>query len=300
MIRPWIAAQESAMEQGVQIAKWLSGPAKKLLRLAPALPYVGQAFGRAGPFYFSIVRSQFICVDDLERRGSGLSLKDVFGLISFLREQRACKIALLLNVDALAEEERSEFDTLFEKVIDAQLIFSPSAEEATQIALARKDDVTEFLRKYCVALNISNIRVIKKIERLIRQIVPLLSQLAPELTQQTVHSITLFGWTKFQPKLAPPFEFYRTSSIARYLDHKDGKEFTEEERRWNDALDRYQFRNMDDFDLALAKFVDTGVLDSTEISTEASKQNEKVKLTRESNALEAAWRPFHDFIRRKS
>jgi hypothetical protein len=102
--------------------------AAKLLQLAPALPFVGKFFEKAGPLYFSAVRSQIVCIDDLERRGDGLSLKDVFGLTSFLREQRACKIVLLMNVEAL-EEDRATFDALFEKVIDAQLIFAPTAEE---------------------------------------------------------------------------------------------------------------------------------------------------------------------------
>jgi hypothetical protein len=114
----------SAIDKGLQLANIASTNVKKLLRLAPALPYVGKVFDRAGPFYFSIVRNQIICIDDLERRSQDLTLKEVFGLISFLREQRACKVALLFNVDSLSEKDRSEFDTLFEKVIDAQLIFA--------------------------------------------------------------------------------------------------------------------------------------------------------------------------------
>jgi hypothetical protein len=195
--------------------------AAKLLQLAPALPFVGKFFEKAGPLYFAAVRSQIICIDDLERRGDALSLKDVFGLISFLREQRACKIVLLMNVEAL-EEDEATFDTLFEKVIDAQLIFAPTAEEAAEIALAGQDEVGDLIRKNCIALGISNIRVIKKIERLIRQIIPLLVSFEAELTKQTVHSITLFGWSKFQPGLAPPSEFYRVSAVARYLEHKTG------------------------------------------------------------------------------
>lgn len=215
-------------------------------------------------------------------------------MVSFLREQRACKVVLLFNVDAL-EEDRSEFDTLFEKVIDAQLGFAPTAEDATEIALTQQDTVTRLLQKNCIALGISNIRVIKKIQRLVLQITPLLTDFEPEITQQTTHSITLFGWTKFQPKIAPPYDFYRTSSIVRYVDQKNGKKLTPDETKWNDMLDRYEFSNMDDFDHALWAFVEAGVRDSPAIQKSAAEQNEKCKLMKKSNSLEAAWRPFHDF-----
>src|SRR5205807_10353636 len=58
------------------------------------LPYLGGALSKAQPLLFSAIRNQVICIDDLERRGSALSVKDVFGLISYLRDQRGCKVAL--------------------------------------------------------------------------------------------------------------------------------------------------------------------------------------------------------------
>jgi hypothetical protein len=156
---------------------------------------------------------------------------------------------VLLNEEALADD-KADFDRYFEKVIDAQLIFSPTATEAAQIALARRDTVTELIRKYCVSLNISNIRVIKKIERLVLQIVPQLKSFSAELTQQAVHSLTLFGWSKFQPGLAPPLEFYNTSSVERYLQQREAKsELSEEDKKWRALLTEYKFMNMDEFDL---------------------------------------------------
>lgn len=41
---------------------------------------------------FMTVREQVICIDDLERRGKNLDVVDVLGLISFLCEQRKCKV----------------------------------------------------------------------------------------------------------------------------------------------------------------------------------------------------------------
>ena len=71
---------------------------KQLVGAAAALPipYLGGALSKAQPLLFSAIRNQIVCVDDLERRGA-LPDKDVLGLISYLREQRSCKVVLLLN-----------------------------------------------------------------------------------------------------------------------------------------------------------------------------------------------------------
>jgi len=288
------APTDSKIAKGMHYLRSLSSKAKQLNQLASALPYVGQVLSKAAPLYFSLIRNQIVCIDDLERRGRGLDLKDVFGLISFLREQRACKVVLLLNEEALAED-KADFDIYFEKVVDARLVFSPTAVEATQIALPRHDSVIELLRRNCEALNISNIRVIKKIERLILQVVPHLKSLSPELTQQAVHSLTLFGWSKFQPKLAPASDFYRVGYFERYFARRAKKtEPSPEEEKWSALLTKYNFMNIDDFDRELMKFVDTGVLDISSFSASAAEHNRKIELQKKTGSLERAFRPFHN------
>ena len=64
---------------------------------------------------FASVRNQLICIDDFKRRGEGLKPKDVLGLISSLREQRNCKVVLILNYEHLDEEARQEFETHLER-----------------------------------------------------------------------------------------------------------------------------------------------------------------------------------------
>jgi hypothetical protein len=284
---------KTALEHGVHGAKSLAALAKKLSGAVSALPYIGDFLSKAGPLYFSLIRDQVICIDDLERRGIGLNVKDVFGLISFLREQRSCKVVLLLNADAL-EGEKLEFDKYFEKVVDAQLIFSPTAAEAAEIALTSKDKLTELLRIDSENLGISNIRVIKKVERLGRQIEPLLRRFAPEVMKSAVHSITLFGWSKFQPSLAPPLEYIGASSMGRFIAREQGKKATPEELKWDAILENYQFTHLDDLDRELLKFVDGGILDSSAVETRAEELDRQLALQKEAGSYEQAWRPFHD------
>jgi hypothetical protein len=289
-------------DKGAGILKRVASKAAKYSQLAQGLPTVGQLLSKAGPLYFSAVRDQIVCIDDLERRGATLELKDVFGLISFLREQRGCKVILLLNEEEL-KADKTEFDTHFEKVFDARLIFSPTASEALNIAIRNDDRASKLLRGYCEILNIANIRVIKKIERLIGQVLPHLAKYSPEIAQQAIHSLVLFGWSKFQPTKAPPLDYFHVSSVARYLEQKhktgaasenDKKAASENDKKWSALLSQYQFMNMDDFDAELMKFVNTGVLDVPSLAAKADEQNQKAEIQRKTGSLEKAWRPFHD------
>lgn len=173
------------VNQGLKVSK-------PLLDAVSLLPYIGGAISKAQPYLFGAIRNQIICVDDLER-ASGVSVKDVFGLISFLREQRSCKVILLLNEERLDGDSGTQFSSYFEKVVDAKLVFEPTAVDAAEVALG-KDYLSNQIREYSVKLGIRNIRVIKKIERMISMVLPLIERFGPEMVKQTVHTLTLFGW----------------------------------------------------------------------------------------------------------
>src|SRR5258705_83360 len=88
------------------------------------------------------------------------SYVSLFGLISYLSEQRRCKVCLILNEDAFGLEERAEFDRFFEKTIDAHIVFAPTARQCLDIGLPAGTPLNDRLRPYCLSLDISNIRVL--------------------------------------------------------------------------------------------------------------------------------------------
>lgn len=47
-----------------------------------------------------------ICIDDFERKGDKLTVKDVFGLISYLKEEKNCKVVVILNEEFLKKIRR--------------------------------------------------------------------------------------------------------------------------------------------------------------------------------------------------
>ena len=133
--------------------------------------------------FFLFVREQIICFDDLERAGKGLEAKDVLGLITFLKEQRRCKVVLLLNQEALDEVAGQDFRTQLEKVADITLEFSPSSAEAAAIAFNAENKISQQLKRQCEILGITNIRVMVKIRRLAERLETLLSEFDEESPQ---------------------------------------------------------------------------------------------------------------------
>jgi hypothetical protein len=280
-------------QRGKAAARSLAARAKKLSELAGALPWVGQALTRARPLYFSLIQNQIVCIDDLDRRSKNLDVKDVLGLVSFLREQRGCKVALLLNAEQL-DDKKEEFESLLEKVIETKVVLAPTAAESAAIALPTQDAISAALRDYCQTLGIRNIRIIRQIERLVRRVDELLHEFPDPIRKQAIHSLALFGWSKFDRENAPKMEFLTISSIERALARRDGTTTTKEEEVWEGMLAKYEFRRSDDFDLALLKYVDSMILDTENIITEARALQERQRIGELHGTFEGAWRSFHD------
>src|SRR5262249_33728812 len=150
---------------------------RRVLSKVPYFPGAKDAASLVQQLSFLSVRKQLICLDDLERKGDGLKIKEVLGLASFLKEQRRCKIVLILNDGAFDEAENDDFTLFFEKTVDSHVRFTPTAEECARIALPDSTELHARMRDLCVALEISNIRVIRRIERMARMLQPMLSPL---------------------------------------------------------------------------------------------------------------------------
>jgi hypothetical protein len=271
---------------------------KRLVGATAAIPMVGDALSKlTQPFLFSSIFNQIICIDDLERSGHGLTVKDVFGLISYLREQKGCKIAILLNEGKLKSgTSEAEFKEYFEKVIDAKLVFAPTPLEAAAIAFHDNDSVSTLLREYSVKLGIKNIRVMKKIERLARIVITAIPDMSNDIRRQTVHSLVIFGWCKFDSgSNPPPLEYLGEGALARSVEHQVSKtKASDEEQQWDAIQTSYGFGYADEFDLALMRFVDTSILDIDEVTLQIGKQEVALRRNKQSGSFDSSFRPLHD------
>jgi len=266
---------------------------KKALGAAKQLPGVKSYIGDIGPMLgFSLVKNAIVCVDDIERRGSNLSVRDVLGLVSNLKERKRCKVILILNDEAL-EKDKLDFDRYFEKVVDSSLKFAPTASESANIALALDTTIGKMLAAYCVTLGISNIRVIKKIERSVGQIESILKPFDAEVLKRAAQLITLFGWSIYEPDRAPPLEYLQRRKPALFSSQKKDTP-SETEASWNALLDAYGFSAMDEFCLVLVDAIRNGYFDPAAVQKHASELDKNIKLSQQGSSFQNAWRLYHD------
>lgn len=237
------------------------------------------------------MRNQIVCIDDLERIGEGLTTKNVLGLVSYLKEQRRCKVVLLLNDKELKGEQSSEFKKQLEKVIDVEMYFEPTPNEAVEIGTDPATQFQEKLKEICVSLHITNIRVIRKIERLAKRLHELLATFDKSVFDASLVSVILFGWMNYEQNQAPKIEYIKKFSVFGPLD-KDQPE-TDQEKGWRLAMNLIGFASFDSFDQTIFDSVQRGYFDVDLINKEAKNLENKLKYNNRDNAFTKAWDRYH-------
>lgn len=246
---------------------------------------------------FLSVSNQVICLDDIERKGKNLRTQDVLGLVSLLRDRRKCKVVLILNDNELEDEDKKQLARYHEKVIDSSLLFAPTPQDCVDIALPNARGPTISLSKHTVALGISNIRVIKKIERLVVQVAPLLQPYDSAVLEQAINRLALFGWAHFGRATDGDdslIEFLLKYRGNDWAGPPDPETLSEVEAKWVDLLDRYGFTSVDELDLVLLDAIKNGFVDTGRLTAHAKELDAKHKAAQSDKALNDAWSLVHD------
>lgn len=72
------------------------------------------------------------------------------------------------------------------------------------------------------------------------------------------------------------------------------KELSQNEKLWQSILSEYNFRETDEFDLVIAKAVETGYVDEIALNKEAEKINNQVIAKKSISSFSETWRLYHD------
>lgn len=285
------AGQEPGLKTLKKNATSLGNKAKKAIPFLQQLPYVkNYVGGGAAPLWFMWVRGTIVCIDDIERRGDKLTVRDVLGLVSHLKEQKKCKVVLILNDEKL-QGETENFRTYFEKVVDVSLHFEPTPEESARIALTESDKVSEWIAGCCMNLGIANIRIIKKIERAVRMVQPSLTEFDEAIWTQAVQSLVLLAWCVYEPGNAPPIDYVRAFNLYMLSIGEDP--VGEEEAGWNNTLMSYKFTSMSELDNVLLDGIRDGYFDIDTLKKHAADLDQEIKAGKAGDSFREAWEKFH-------
>jgi hypothetical protein len=239
-------------------------------KIAAILPYGDKAADLILPGAALLIKNQIICIDDIERTGDGLDVSDILGFVSMLREEKGCKVVLLLNEEGLGED-KAVFRKHLEKVVDQAIHYVPTAVESASAALDTTQPLDAALARQTEQLGITNIRVIKRIRRFLGYLVLELAGMHPSISEQAIATTALLGWCVFEPALAPDLAFVEALSDFSKMFAKI--EPTDQEAQWNAQLSAYGFTMADDFDLAILAGLQTGGFDMDAIKREANTLN---------------------------
>lgn len=243
-----------------------------------------------------MVRNQIVCIDDLERIGSGLDTMNVLGLVSSLKEEKSCKVVILLNQDALSGASKKDFKAQLEKVADTVMTFDPTPTEAAEIGIDKTTKFHSWLSENTQALGIANIRMIKKIETFCRRVQDFAADHDARILKQAVHTLALVAYSKFQPDEAPSLEFIKTYNQVTDLIGRQKDNAEDQNSRHKNLLRRYGFQYLDEFDGPLVEGVERGFFDEAAVKRQADELQKRLKLGDRAIAFEQVWRLFHDSL----
>jgi hypothetical protein len=270
---------------------WIESKGRKALQFAQA-SIVRRYLPPVETLAFAGVRKQIICIDDLERHSKSLSLKDVLGLSAFLRDQRSCKVMLLLNEKEFEEDDRKVFDTYLEKTVDRNLVFSPTASEVMQAALPSSDPHSKGIARRSVQLNISNIRVVRAILAAMHRLSPMLEGYDELIVEQAKSTLVLLMWMRLQPNQAPSLEFIQNRR-NRYRPGNQ-EQLDPKEAVWVALLEGYGFSVIDKLDQAILDGIDNGFFNPDKVSQAANELNSNLVARRAEKAFANAWDMYRD------
>lgn len=252
-------AVRKAIDAGGGIVKDLFNAIKS----ATGFSTQGAATGLALIWFHNIIKDRLIVIDDVERKHKSLGLDEFLGLIDEYSGAHKTRFLLILNTGGLLSD-KIMWETLHEKVIDAEVILDPPAYEAFEIATNGNDKpYLSDARAAVVNLDINNIRVILRILRNMQRVYNATKGTADVLASRWVPSTALLTACQYRAiENCPPFEYIRSfNQFASSLKNKNNDERDPRELEWDILLNKMGIVYADAYEEIFQQFLRSGVLD---------------------------------------
>jgi hypothetical protein len=147
-----LLGDKKTIKQGFKTYQYVSPLLQQLPKVKDLSPFLQQVESL-------LIQKFIVCLDDLERRSAKLSLDQVFGFVSLLKEENDCRVVLILNEGELNDDDSKILAKYREKVIDLEVTYAPSV--ATNTELIASQDKHEQVFEVVEALSLNNIRIIQ-------------------------------------------------------------------------------------------------------------------------------------------
>ena len=187
-----------------------------------------------------LTKGRLIVIDDIERKHNSLDIDEFLGMLDEYSETHDTRFLILLNTDKLLENT-GMWATLHEKVIDAEIVLDPAVIETFDIAA--KGSAAPYLnvaRDAVVILNINNIRVIKRVLKMMERIADATKNIDGVSAARWVPSTALLTAGHYRAiENAPPFEYMKSlNRFSHFLDDQKGIKRDPKELDWDLLLNK--------------------------------------------------------------
>lgn len=279
-------------EHGSSIVKdWLKVQYERFSPMLRSLPHGSSISLGLEALIPSAVRDSLVCFDDFERQ-TAIRAEDVLGLITELREERGCKVALIFNAEKLGAKDA--YRAYREKAIDFEVLYTPTVQEAFDLVFEAEFPNRELALRNVVDLGITNVRILRKLQQLITRITSAMGQMHSNVVEASIATTVLLCWCAYAPDMSKP-KIEEIEHWNKYLlpfpKEADQDPLT---LAWVQWLKAYGFTHVDDLDLAIARVVERGYVEGTGFVEVAKKRDEDQRNAEMYVPFTAVWRRFHD------
>lgn len=160
---------------------------------------------------FSIIDSNLICFDDLERKSKKLEIKEFLGFLTNLRDIYNCRVVIIYHKNKIKGEDLDIYKEYQEKVVDYSLYFDDICHLLTATIDFEREADQFFIKKFSDGLEIKNLRFFKKSYQLYLDLLHFYKSHTGEDLVENLKEILLF-------KILESSYFVYISDSARNID----------------------------------------------------------------------------------
>lgn len=281
-----------------RVQKWLGD----VLKFIPRVGNQASSLYSRATFY--AVKNRVICLDDVERRGAALSLHDVLGLVSYLVEDRSCRVVVIMNSGQLSKDDQVVWIENKEKVFHGELTYAPTLRETIMLGLSldKNELWYEAAALNLEKLGVRNIRIVQRTSRAIRLAVESVKDV--EFEKETIEHISTvlplliysaFGSGDGAPRLDVVLRVCKQHPVlASLLSKRD--DLSEEDKAVEDVVRKYAIYLHTPLDEELVGMLLTGFPDIKKLSEAVREYQARAEVRRLQDKWSDAWRAYHDTL----
>jgi hypothetical protein len=278
---------------GSMTKDWMKGQYGKFAPLFKSLPHGSSVSLGLEALAPSAVRDTLVCFDDFERQTT-IKAEDVLGLITELREERGCKVALIFNAEQLRAKDA--YRAYREKAIDFEVVYSPTVQEAFDLVFDVGFPGREVVLRHVADLGITNVRILRKLRQVIARIGELTAGMHSDVYAASIATSVLLCWCAYAPDPSKPkleeIENWNKSLVSFKTEAEEDPAIL----LWTKRLKAYGFVHVDDLDLAIARIVECGYVEGTGFLDVAKKMDDELRAREVAAPFSEVWSRFHDSL----